>query len=192
MNSKKGLELAINQLVVIILMIAAIGVGLAMFLSMKDSLDDINHNVAEKIQRQIEYEMINTGALVAIPITLQEAKRGDTARFTIGIENKFDEELNFRVIVYRTNDENDDENSPKWVDQDMKLTLGPKERGFKNIWFRVPKTAEIKQYDFTVAVCYPDEDGTGESPCNQEDDNPDHSTYTTPYSSKQIVYVKVK
>ncbi|MBU1975212.1 MAG: hypothetical protein KKG59_02285 [Nanoarchaeota archaeon] len=190
MSNKKGFELALNMLVTIILMIVIIGVGFTMFFNLRSGIQEVDENVAADIQRMIEQEMANAGTGVVVPFTLKESKRGKKIGFPIGIENIFDNDHEFAILV----DPKDAGNrKPSVVDIGLdEIIVGAHDRVFKMINIDVPKNAEPGQYGFLIAVCYDDDDTDVHrvSPCS--DTSPFSTNYNSYMPPKQMVYVVVK
>ena len=152
---KKGVELAVNFLVIFILMIVTLGIGLALFFKIKAGTEKINNDVSDTIRHQIEQEMINSGSRIVIPFTLEKIKRDKSGYFFIGIENVNDDPQTFKILVTSVQNEADE---PRYIAADDVFKIDPHERAYRKIWFFVPKAAEQKQFIYDVRICYNIED----------------------------------
>ncbi|MFH1916921.1 MAG: hypothetical protein ABIJ21_06695 [Nanoarchaeota archaeon] len=148
---KKGVELAVNFLVIFILMLVTLGIGLALFFKIKASTEKINQDVSDEIRKQIEQEMIDSGSRIVIPFTLQKIKRDKSGYFFIGIENVNDEEHTFKILVTPVTEEND---MPRYIAADDVFKIDPHERAYRKVWFFVPKASKQKQFIYDVRICY--------------------------------------
>lgn len=176
---KKGVELAVNFLVVFILMIVVLGLGLTLFFKLKAGTEKINQDVSDEMRRQIEESMISSGSKVMIPFVVKDVPVGKSGYFLIGIENVLDQPMVFHIKVAPGQA---DALQPNYIVSDNVLTVGPHERAFRKLWFFVPRGSSFKQYIYNVSVCM-DENGVNEPPCPQN---------TKVYPPLQKVYVKPK
>ncbi|MBN2881345.1 hypothetical protein JXM83_04810 [Candidatus Woesearchaeota archaeon] len=87
--SKKGFELSINMVVILIITIAVFGGGLMLLRKMMSGAGDIQARVSQQQKSQIESMLLNSDARVAIPMNKQTLKRGDHLTIGVGINNIF-------------------------------------------------------------------------------------------------------
>jgi hypothetical protein len=176
---KRGIELAVNFLVVFILMIVVLGLGLTLFFKLKAGTEQINQDVSEETRRQIEEVMITSGSKVMIPFVIEDIQRGKSGYFLIGIENILDQPAEFKIKVTAGQADAD---QPHYIEADNAVTISPHERVYRKLWFNVPKAAASKQFIYNVRVCRA-ESGMTDTECPAD---------MVTYPPLQKVYVKPK
>jgi len=84
--NKKGLELSINFIVVVILALVVFGLGLVLFKSVFSESQDLTDKVTEDTERRLNNLLIKGDELVIIPNFVQGIKPGDSHQFPLGIK----------------------------------------------------------------------------------------------------------
>ena len=146
--NKKGFELATNFLVVIILSLVLFGTGIAIFTKMIDAGKDLEISMSERMKQQLDAAM-DDGSLIVIPTNSIKVKRGDTAHFSLGFWNEFENEAKFTIDV----EDKDVTNS------DIKLikeypNVEPNEKVHVLIAIKPPKDTPKGQYAFDISIKY--------------------------------------
>lgn len=101
---KRGFELAINMIVVIILGIVLLGMGIYFVTMIIDRTTELSGKVEGRLIDELRRERFSSGQKVALLNAEESVARGKTARFVLGFVNKQGEELDFRVVTeYSTN-----------------------------------------------------------------------------------------
>lgn len=98
MKSKKGFELSINMIVVLILGLVILGVGVSIFFNAYGEVVELRENVDAQTEARIN-SLLDDGSLIVIPFTNKEGKRGDFLDFDIGINNELGDTYEFSVLV---------------------------------------------------------------------------------------------
>jgi hypothetical protein len=189
MKRKKGMELAVNMLVVVILGIVMLGAGIFIFMKVMNSTGKVSDIVDENQQKLIEDSMINGCGTICIPFaTKDNVPRGELASFNMGIENLFDEPHTFRIKVTgpTATGTTTQESLPHYVNENNEVTINPHEREYKKLNIFVPKNAPIGQHIFTIKICY------NTDPTNTDAVQCPEVGFSSPYPPLQKVYVVVK
>lgn len=84
MKNKKGIELSVNFLVIIIFSLAMLGMAIIFFNKFFTGAQQIQANYDKQTEEQLE-SLLVAGQKVAIPFTRKEVKAGNTAVFGLGI-----------------------------------------------------------------------------------------------------------
>ncbi|MBI2545945.1 hypothetical protein HYV81_02085 [Candidatus Woesearchaeota archaeon] len=96
--NKSGIELSINFLVVVILGLALLTMGIAMFSKFFRGAEAIKDKYNAETEAQLE-SLLSSGEKVAIPFTKRNVIAGETAVFGVGILNIIGKEELFVVDV---------------------------------------------------------------------------------------------
>lgn len=86
-NSKKGFELSINFIVVLILTLVTFGGGLMLARNMFSGADDIRTKLSQQQEKQIEQMMMNNDERVVLPVNKKSIKAGSHTVVGIGVNN---------------------------------------------------------------------------------------------------------
>ncbi|MGM5481211.1 MAG: hypothetical protein ACQESE_02250 [Nanobdellota archaeon] len=97
-TSKKGFELSINMIVVMVIGLVLLGAGFSIFSNAFSKTAELRENVDSDTQRQLN-AMLDDGSIVTVPFTNKQAKRGDYVDFNLGINNEMGDTRKFKVIV---------------------------------------------------------------------------------------------
>lgn len=87
MSNKKGLEVAIGTIVLIILAILVFIFAIAIVFDIFGGAEEIKAQIDIKTKSQIEAAMQRTNELVSIPFNVKSTKRGDAVTFGMGVKN---------------------------------------------------------------------------------------------------------
>ncbi len=87
---KKGLELSVGLIVLLILSVLIFSLSLYMVFNWFGKAEVLKAEIDKQTQEQIKAALASGNTLVAIPIAIQETKRGNAANFGIGVRNVAD------------------------------------------------------------------------------------------------------
>lgn len=175
---KKGIELSINFLVIIIISLAVFGMGIVfvnkIFFSAAQKVDEMGAQTKNELAR-----LLDQGDKVAMPFFQETVIHGKTATFGIGVLNTLTASSteNFTIVVefdeaYRKDNSEicnagdtsgcgsdpDGEGTQEdngWLAYDQKEhTIKSNEQGSYTIAINPPKDTPTGVYIFNVAVCY--------------------------------------
>jgi|FLOH01.1.fsa_nt_gi hypothetical protein len=146
--NKKGFELSINMIVVIILSIVIIGFGIMIFNQIINKGYDLQTDLDKKTQDELD-RLMDDGGLVVMPGPIQEANLGDYVYFPIGITNDFASQESFTITIVPQND------TPNWdLVFNHNHDIQSKGRVYLKIAIGVPDDYPLEegQYGFIVEV----------------------------------------
>jgi len=187
MKSKKGFELSVNMIVVMVLGITILGIGISIFYNAFNKTIEMRENVDSQNQRQLE-ALLDDGSPVVLPFSSKEGERGSYVDFNVGINNELLDEFDFKVnveysystanpdlaVIFENERDCDSQCGPLY--NENPFTLQHNEHKYFPIRIIIPKKGVPSgQYFFNVDVVYDDDEGT-----------------ETPYGSKQVISILVK
>ena len=162
--NKKGFELSINFIVMLVLAIAVFGFGLYFAKQLFSQGEQIKAQLDKNTESDIE-ELLSRGETVAIPISAKTVDSGDLAIFGLGIMNVRGEQETFSVAITCTKalDRRDNDIVPdpcpavKILPASSSVTLSNNERKVIPIAV-VTKDQPIGTYLFKVQIAVGGED----------------------------------
>lgn len=196
---KKGIELSINVLVVIILSIFLLIMGVAFFRNLLTGADKIKKSYDQRTAEELE-NLLTQGERVAIPFTRKDIRKGNTIVFGLGIYNMLGHNSYFKVDVqcstafvgtteysYYCNLFTGGNNL---LYNQMDLEIKNNKRHKMPIVITIPSSAQVATYIFNVCVCEGDPnpecyEGGSSTTCEQP--LPDNL-----YDALHKIYVTVK
>lgn len=92
MKNKRGMELPVNMLVIIIVSIVIFGMGIAFFARIYQTAQDYQEQSEQQALKEIENYLINPNEKVAIPVNTKDIKRTGYQTFGLIINNAYSEE----------------------------------------------------------------------------------------------------
>ncbi len=170
MKNKKGLELSVNFLVILIIAIVVFGFGLAFVSKFFAGAKEMKAQLDSETQKRIEY-LLNTGEQLVMPVNTKTIQSGKNAVFGIGILNILGNKTTFMINLRCTLmlDKNDNakpdseltkyckgvEMSRGWLFSDSVIeTVENNEQKIIPILISVPQGTPSGKYVFTVTVTY--------------------------------------
>jgi hypothetical protein len=99
MMNKKGLELPINMIVLLIISIIIFIGGIALVWKMFGGAGEIQSGIDLQTKSQIEAMLRDSNEIVAIPINKKTADLGKDSTFGLGIRNINTDERGFSVVI---------------------------------------------------------------------------------------------
>ncbi len=98
MSDRRGMELAVNTLVVLILGMILVGGGIALVYSIYNAGVKLPEEVGKRTQGQLFDMLLNSDQRIAVLDQTQDIVRGGTATFAVAIQNELEgQESRFRV-----------------------------------------------------------------------------------------------
>ncbi|MAE13503.1 hypothetical protein CMO92_02980 [Candidatus Woesearchaeota archaeon] len=153
--NKKGIQLSVNFLVVIILGLVILGLGMSLFYKLIGSATTTVQEVDRQTQERLERMMVG-GNLVVVSDTTKAVETGEYADFFVGITNELADTTEFDLHIEYLNSQSG-QNNPMMSDEDVIFNPGPyliDVNGFEFIPVRivVPKNTPRDSYLFLVTV----------------------------------------
>jgi hypothetical protein len=99
MRPKKGMELQVNFIVMLVLAIAMFSLGLTVLYMVFSGAQEYEDRISEQMERQMEDLMYTGGKKVVIPSNQVTLEKGDAHTFWIGIRNHLDDVTAFRAVI---------------------------------------------------------------------------------------------
>lgn len=96
-NKKASLELSIRAIVIVILAMTLLGLGLGFVRNMFKDIGGISTDVTEQVRQQILDDLITNDKKVSFPKTQILIDKGGSEILTVGIRNKKDATLNYKL-----------------------------------------------------------------------------------------------
>ena len=91
MMNKKAIEMSVGLIVTLIICIIIFMLSLSFLFKWFGQAEQLKAEIDKQTQEQITAALSTGNQLVAIPITIQDAKRGSAATFGVGVRNIADE-----------------------------------------------------------------------------------------------------
>jgi len=154
-KKKASLELSIRTIVIVILAMTLLGLGLGFIRNMFSDIGGISGDVSEQIRQQIQDDLITNDKKLSFPKTEVKIDKGDSEILTVGIRNKEDEILSYK-IKFTPHSVPDDVNLNDPMDwfqyrKDMQ-ELSPSESDIRKIRLSVPKNTKTGSYLLTFDI----------------------------------------
>jgi uncharacterized membrane protein len=173
-KSKKGIELSINFIVMLILALAVFAGGLMFAAKFFGQAEKVRSNLDAQTEKQIE-KLLDSGSPVVLPISTKEIFRNKFDTFGLGILAKANGK--YTVTVQQDGAFKKDKtaittNFESWRQLPVdSLNLKKNEKGKMLIGVQVPKTVDSGTYLFKITVAFESEN-TAEFPNMPEYDKP--------------------
>lgn len=87
LHGKKGIEFTVGFIVMLILTIVVFGLSISLLFKWFGQAEELQAEIDKRTQEQILAALRTGNQLVVIPFSIQEAPRGGTASFGIGVRN---------------------------------------------------------------------------------------------------------
>lgn len=216
MPDRRGVELSINVLVVIILGLVLLGAGALIFTRLFWSVQDTLREVDDTTRARIHDEMLQLGERVLAAEVVKEAKPGSFAQFDIGVRNEIPDvvvgdyvEPRYFVMEVRFGGFLDRDGQPQELDcahgveecpvrwlrppttDDRRvartLPIPSDDEAFFSFGAKVPPGIRFGRYDYTVRICQ-----FSRSAGDPEPANCDGAAMADDYPPPVKVYVDVK
>ena len=154
-SKKASLELSIRVIVIVILAMTLLGLGLGFIRNTFSDISDIREDVTEQVRQNIVADLRNNDKKASFPKTEIEINKGASEVLTVGIRNKEDETLNYRMSFNPVSGPSDYDMSQvnNWF-QFGKDTyeLTPSEADVRNVRLNIPKDAQAGSYLLTFDI----------------------------------------
>jgi len=157
-KQKKGLELSINFLVVIILSIVMLSLGIYLVRTFFAQSQELTTEIDDATRNRIN-ELLSFGEITALPFNIKEVKAGERGIFGLGVLNVKPQPTTLQIKVIPVGGF-DPLNQPiqadltTWVKYDPNaFTLQPQEQKENPILIRVPPNAVKGTYIFNTCAC---------------------------------------
>ena len=143
-NKKASLEISIQAIVIVVLAMTLLGLGLTFIRKQFSGLSTIQEEISEQVKQKILDDLIENDKKLSFSRTEIEIDKGKSQVLTIGIRNKKDSELNYRMRFIGISDP--DGNPPldieNWFQyaKNQVYKLPPAESSVRNVRLTIPST----------------------------------------------------
>ncbi|MBW2972041.1 hypothetical protein KY359_03315 [Candidatus Woesearchaeota archaeon] len=174
-QSRKGIELSINFIVMLVLAIAVFAGGLMFAAKFFGHAETIRTNLDAQTEKQIE-KLLDSGSPVVIPISTKEINRNKFGTIGVGVLAKYNGKYVLSVSykeAFRKDKSTITASAGEWLQVPLaEQTLKKNEKGKYMIGVGVPKSAERGTYIFEVSVAFRDSTDDPPVPNMDQYDNP--------------------
>ena len=145
-NKRASLEISIQAIVIVILAMTLLGLGLGFIRGMFGDITKTTSTVSEQIRQQITNDLITNDKKISFPKTQIIMDKGGSDVLTVGIRNKEDTPLCYKILFDAIRDENGQSfDSNSWFQYapgsgDNCETISPADSVVKNVRIKVPKS----------------------------------------------------
>lgn len=158
-KNKRGMELSINFIVMLVMGIAVFSGGLLFAQKFFAHAENVKGSLDSQTEKQIE-KLLDSGSPVVIPISQKEIKRNKFDTFGVGVLAQFNGEYRMTVEpngAFKKDKTQITLDTSTWLNmpKDMQV-LEKNEKGKFLVGVNVPKEAERGTYMFKVTVSYRD------------------------------------
>jgi hypothetical protein len=157
-NNKKGIELSVNFIVMLILAVAVFAGGLMFAAKFFSKAESMRANLDAETERQIE-KLLDSGSPVVVPISTKEIFRTKYDTFGLGVLAKYNGEYSISCgesSAFSNSKDRaklEDTGFGDWLTLPQeKLTLNKNQKGKVMILVQVPKGALSGTYMYRCAV----------------------------------------
>ena len=182
MMRKKGMELSINFIVILIISIVVFGFGIKILSGIFEGAENMEDITQKKINAHLINIMCDSSERICVAPATIEVRPHDSGYFTIGILNTYDDETTFYIGVEQSsNDEIPTIYEDYWLLGEDFVKINPNEQKKVGLGVLVPGGTKKGTYVLNVYVC------KGLSSCDKDSHNdPDFG-----YGTTQKLYVVV-
>src|SRR3989338_8030732 len=96
-NKKASLEISISAIVIVVLAMTLLGLGLGFIRNMFKGITGVQEQITEDVRAKIGRQLIDSEEKVAFPRSEITIKRGDSIVLDVGIKNKENAALTYRM-----------------------------------------------------------------------------------------------
>lgn len=156
-NKKASLEISIQAIVIVVLAMTLLGLGLGFIKGMFKNITGTTEQVSEQVKQKILDDLVQGDKKVSFPTTEVIIDRGSATVLTVGIRNKDNQELRYKMLFTPVNGpvsgaELTDFTKYFQYDSTKEYTLGASESDIRNIRLSVPSGATSGSYFLTFRV----------------------------------------
>ncbi len=159
-KKKASLEISIQAIVIVVLAMTLLGLGLGFIRKQFTGLSNIQEEVSEQVKQKILDDLISGDKKVSFPRTEIVIDKGGSQILTVGIRNKKDSVLRYKMRFKPVSDPNgnlfDIETPKRWFQledyarQDYRLAAADSE--IRNIRLNIPTEVGAGSYFLTFEV----------------------------------------
>lgn len=147
-NKKASLEISIQAIVIIVLAMTLLGLGLGFIRGLFKNIGSTTQDVTEQVKQRILDDLITGDRKVSFPKTEISVDKGGSEVLSIGIRNKGDSTLKYKMDFTPISDPEGKPfviDNPKWFQLDEEEhSLPAAQSDIRNVRLTVPSTTQVK------------------------------------------------
>lgn len=158
-NKKASLEISIQAIVIVVLAMTLLGLGLGFIRGMFRSIGDTTTDVTEQVRQRVLDDLISGDKKVSFPKTEIFIDRGGSQVLTVGIKNKKDTDLYYKMkfTLISGPPEASESEKAEFVTyfqfaEKQEYSLKAAEADVRNIRLSLPTTVKTGSYQLTFDV----------------------------------------
>ena len=156
-NKRASLEISIQAIVIVVLAMTLLGLGLGFIRNMFKGISGVQEQVTEDVRAKIGRQLIETDEKVAFPRSEINIKRGDSAIIEVGIKNKGNFDLLYKMTFKAISSSPDVgsklADTEKWFQYSIdEHTLPASDFDVRQVRISVPKEATSGSYFYNFNV----------------------------------------
>lgn len=156
-NKRASLEISIQAIVIVVLAMTLLGLGLGFIRNMFKDISDTSDKVQEQVRQRILDDLITGDKKVSFPATDITIDKGGSEILTVGIRNKKDTSLHYKMRFTPISGSDGavfSIENPSWFQfaQNQVYTLSAAESEVRNIRLSVPTGVSSGSYFLTFDV----------------------------------------
>ena len=157
-NKRASLEISIQAIVIIVLAMTILGLGLGFVRGMFKNISSTTEDVTEQVRQRILDDLIQGDKKISFPKTEVVMDRGGSAILTVGIKNRKDVDLFYKMHFTPISGPPDvsDTELQQFVDyfqfSNQEYSLSAADSDIRNIRLSLPTTVKTGSYFLTFDV----------------------------------------
>ena len=156
-NKRASLEISIQAIVIVVLAMTLLGLGLGFIRGMFKNIQGTTEDVTDTVKQRILDDLITGDKKVSFPKTEVVIDKGGSQILTIGVRNKKDESLRYKIKFNPVSDPSGSPfniDTPSWFQyaKDQEYTLPAAEPAVRNIRLSVPTSVASGSYFLTFDI----------------------------------------
>lgn len=147
-DKRASLELSVRTIVIVILAMTLLGLGLVFVRNTFSDIGEIREEATGQVRQQIVDDLINTDKKISFTKTEVNIAKGSSEVLSVGLRNKKDETLNFKMMITAQSGPDANVNGPlDWLQFRTDVQqLSSSDADVRSIRIAVPKSARSGSY----------------------------------------------
>ena len=156
-NKKASLEISIQAIVIVVLAMTLLGLGLGFIRAMFSGITKTGETLTEQIKNQIQEDLRTGDKKISFPKTQLQLDKGESEVLGVGIYNKKDTPLHYKIRLVPINDQNGAPftiENPPWFQfaQNQVYTLSAADTDIRGIKLIIPRSVPAGSYFLTFDI----------------------------------------
>lgn len=160
-NKKASLEISIQAIVIVVLAMTLLGLGLGFIKGMFKNIGSTTEDVSEQVRQRVLDDLVSSDKKVSFPKTEVIVDKGSATVLTVGIRNKEDLDLTYRLRFKAVSHQDStgainplsEDGLESWFQYETTdYTLKAADSDIRNIRINVPKSAASGSYFLVFEV----------------------------------------